>query len=198
MIRTVIFDIGKVLIDYDWDRYIHTLFQDEELIRLQNSVIFGSGLWQEFDRGVMTDEEIIDRMVEKAPTCEKEIRLSLDRLGGCVFRLDYAIPWVREVKGLGYRVLYLSNYSKRLRDANPEVLDFLPEMDGGIFSYEVKLLKPDAAIYRAICEKYELTPAETLFLDDTAENVAGAESFGMHALQFKSYEEARKRILELN
>lgn len=194
MIKTIIFDIGNVLVDFNWSRYIHTLFSDEDIILRINNAIFASGLWPEFDRGVMADEEIIAQMIANAPELENEIRLAINHAGGCIYRLDYAIPWIQSLKKRGYKILYLSNYSLRLREANPYALDFLSEMDGGVFSYEAKLIKPDPAIYQCICEKYRLTPAETIFIDDNGDNINAATDFGLQTIQFIDYEDAQEKL----
>ena len=125
---------------------------------------------------------------------EGEIRTLMDHIGGCVSRWDYAIPWIQSVKATGRRALFLSNYSHLIMDANPGVLDFLPVLDGGVFSCDVKLLKPDRAIYAAICEQYALTPCHCVFIDDLKPNVQGARDFGMQAIQFQSYEQAQRDL----
>ena len=195
MINTVIFDIGNVLIDFDWDGYIHSLFPDESIITRFNEAIWTSNLWQEFDRGVMTDEEIIAKIIERTPGLEKEVRQILDGIGATIISWeDTTLPWIRDLKRRGYRVYYLSNYSKLLREQNPEALGFLSEMDGGVFSYEVHLLKPDPAIYRALLEKYDITPSEAVFLDDREDNVRGAEAVGLHAIRFLDHADAVEKL----
>ena len=79
----------------------------------------------------------------------------------------------------------------------PNVVDFLPLTDGGVFSYEVHLLKPDRAIYEEICKKYSLIPSECIFIDDRKENVEAARTFGMQAIHFKSYEDTDKELQEM-
>ena len=75
--------------------------------------------------------------------------------------------------------------------ANPGVLDFLPYMDGGVFSCHVKLIKPDLAIYLCLLKKYGLRAEECLFIDDREENVAVARELGMQVVRFEGYEQAR-------
>ncbi len=197
MIKSVIFDIGEVLVDFDWDGYIHSLFSDEETIRRINKAVWENRLWVEFDRGVMADEEIIRRMTECEPEFAEEIRFSMEDVSKTVRRRDTAIPWIRSLKMRGLSVFYLSNYSFRLRMQNPQALDFLKEMDGGIFSYEVHLLKPDPAIYCTICDKYRLTPEETAFIDDVEENVKGAKVCGLQAIRYTTQEETEQTLLKL-
>ncbi|MBQ9528176.1 MAG: HAD family phosphatase [Fretibacterium sp.] len=191
MIDTVIFDIGNVLAEFNWDRYIHQLFSDESVISKVNDAIWGNMLWEEFDRGVMDDEEVIAAFIERDPDVEREIRLACKHVGGCIKRMDHAIPWIREVKSMGCHAFYLSNYSRINMRANPDVLDFIPLMDGGVFSCDVHLLKPDRAIYARICQEYGLTPSSCAFIDDVASNVEAARNFGLHAIQCLSPEQAR-------
>lgn len=100
------------------------------------------------------------------------------------------------MKNKGYNVYYLSNYSHFNMSTAPEVLDFIPYMDGGIYSCDVQLLKPDMAIYELLCKKYELVPSECVFIDDRKENVEAARAFGMQVIHFKSYETADKQLQE--
>ena len=197
MIGTIVFDIGNVLIRFDWEGYIRRVLDDPDAIAEAEDAIWGHGLWVELDRGVMSDEEILEGFIAHAPSREREIRLLWDRIGECVHKLDYAIPWIQNLKDAGRRVLYLSNYSRRIRDANPGALDFLPLMDGGVFSCDVGLIKPDRAIYAKLCETCGLTPSECLFIDDVAENVKGALDYGFQAFRFQSCEQARARIEDL-
>ncbi|MBR1671627.1 MAG: HAD family phosphatase [Fretibacterium sp.] len=191
MIDTVIFDIGNVLAEFNWDRYIHQILDDEGVIGRVNEAIWGHGLWEEFDRGVMDDEAIIAGFVSHAPEVEREIRLACARIGGCITRLDHAQPWLREVRATGRRVLYLSNYSRIIMKGNPGALDFLPLTHGGVFSCDVHLLKPDRAIYARICREYGLTPSSCVFIDDVEGNVQAARDFGLNVIQCRSYEQAR-------
>ena len=145
MIKTVIFDIGNVLMKFDYMPYIRRLLGDEEVIYRVNGAIWRSGYWNELDRGG-DKEEIFRMMLAAEPDYQEEIRLVFDNIGQCMFRMEYAIPWILELKERGYQVLFRSNYSRNTMDANPEVLDFLPYMDGGVFSCDVHLVKPDPAI----------------------------------------------------
>ncbi|MBQ6622723.1 MAG: HAD family phosphatase [Mogibacterium sp.] len=192
-IRTVIFDIGRVLIEFEWKDYILGLFDEKTAIAVTEAM-WKTGYWHELDRAVLTEEEILSLFYSAAPEYREEILTAFERVGECVKRLDYAIPWIEDLKARGYQVLFLSNYSMHVMSSNPAALDFLPHMDGGVFSCDVKLIKPDPAIFAAICDKYDLTPSACLFIDDNAANVEAARAFGMNAIRFKTYEQARADV----
>ena len=70
--------------------------------------------------------------------------------------------------------------------------------DAMTISAEVGVVKPDARIYRKALETLDVAPAESVFLDDFPENVAGAHAVGMHAIHFKQVDQALaelKRVL---
>ncbi|MBQ9404520.1 MAG: HAD family phosphatase [Synergistaceae bacterium] len=195
-IKNVIFDIGNVLVDFDWGSYTHSIFMDEMLIQELDTAIWGDGRWDRLDWG--EDSEIaIQRMIDYAPEYESEIKLLFSRVGEVLSKREYSHDWIKSLKSRGYGVYYLSNYSKLVMDANPDVLDFLPLMDGGVFSCNVHLIKPDHKIYRYIANQYNLVPSECVFIDDLLQNVQAAEDCGFHAIQFLTYQQARLDLEEL-
>ena len=198
MIKNVIFDIGNVLMDFRWDDYMLKLHKnDAAKIKAINAAIWEKGYWPALDRGEITGAEATEKAVAVAPTLEKEIRETLAGAGKAMHKFDYAIPWLKELKEMGQRVYYLSNYSEFAMQANPGVLDFMPYMDGGVFSCFVKLIKPNKAIYQTITEKYRLNPAECIFTDDMPENVRAAQEYGFNAVLFESYAVTYPKIMGL-
>ncbi|MBR1419326.1 MAG: HAD family phosphatase [Synergistaceae bacterium] len=203
-INTVIFDIGNVLANFGWHLYIDELLASmgsldkraevERAIWLSHSPVRPQyKLWDELDIGLMSDEEIIDGFVSHAPACEREIRTacSPEHIGKCIIKLNTAVPWICHVKNNNFRVLFLSNYSKIIMNANPEALDFLPFLDGGIFSCDVHLIKPDLKIYEMLINKYNLEPERCVFIDDIERNVNAAREAGLNAIKLDTHEQAR-------
>ena len=65
MIKTVIFDIGNVMVDFCFRQFIaRTGYQEEILDRIEKATL-GSGFWNELDRGVMSYEEVLSKFIEK-------------------------------------------------------------------------------------------------------------------------------------
>ncbi len=196
MIKTVIFDIGNVLMNFDWKGYMASRF-DEETTEAVNKAIWTNLHWLDLDRGLLNGEEVINATVSEAPEFEASIREAFENAGGCMHKFDYAAPWIKEVKALGFKAYYLSNYSEYLMHANPEVLYFLPLTDGGIFSCHVHLLKPDPAIYELFCRTFGLKKEECLFIDDNRDNIDSAREFGLNAFLFEGYEKSYPEIMAL-
>ncbi|MGN0837678.1 MAG: HAD family hydrolase [Pyramidobacter sp.] len=196
MISTVIFDIGNVMMKWNWERRLRRYF-DDATARAVSRAVLGNYNWNEMDRGVRTLSEVEQYAVKAAPDCAAEIRFTIGHLSEFAQRCDYAIPWIAQLKKKGYRVLYLSNYSYDLMRLRPDVLDFVPFTDGGIFSCNVRLTKPERAIYERLCSDWHVTPSEGLFIDDTQANVDAAKDYGLGACRFIDYETSYRPIMEL-
>ena len=93
-----------------------------------------------------------------------------------------------------YKVGLISNAWSDLR---PWIISkkFTDAFDAMTISAEARVAKPDACIYQIALEKLGVAPAESVFLDDSPENVSGAKAVGMHAIQFIRPEQA---LAELN
>lgn len=197
MIRTVIFDIGNVLVGFRWEEYFESLGYDHETLEKIGLATVQSPAWNEYDRGLMTDEEVLERFVQNDPSIEKEIRESLANINGMLERFDYAVPWIKELKAKGYQVLVLSNFSHKTYTECIDTLDFLPYTDGGILSYKEKCIKPEPAIYKRLIELYNLIPEECVFLDDLQRNLDGAAAFGIHTIRFENQAQAKEELKKL-
>lgn len=197
MIRTVIFDIGNVLAGFDWKSFYLKFGYPEEIFQRLAKATVGSSSWAEYDRGALSDEELIEEFVKNDPGIEKEIRESLSDIKGMVVRYEYAIPWIKELKGKGYKVLVLSNFSSKGYKECREALDFLDYVDGGILSFQEKLVKPEPEIYRLLIDRYGLNPKECVFMDDTEKNLPTARKFGMHTILFENREQAVEELRKL-
>ena len=141
-------------------------------------------------RFIMSLDEAVDLVVQGAPHLEKEIRLAVKELFLQVESYPYATEWVRSLKEKGYRVYILSNYGEIPFAASKARMPFLPYVDGQVISYEVREVKPSAAIYQALCDKYHIDPDKAVFIDDSPVNVAGAKAFGLHTILFTDYANA--------
>ena len=194
MIKTVIFDIGNVLTRFCWDEYFADFHYDRETLKRLAAATVLSEDWKQYDLGNLSDEEVLSLFIENDPTIEQELRASLLCVKGILKKCDYAFPWIKELKGRGLQVLYLSNFSKKVLNDCMDAMDFLPYTDGGIFSFRVHQAKPDAAIYRTLLQTYSLLADECIFLDDTPENIKAAEALGFHGIVFQDVKQAQDEL----
>lgn len=197
MIQNIIFDIGNVLTDFRWREYLADQGFGADLIDRIAAASTLSPVWNEYDRGVWTDEQILQGFVDNDPEIEDEIRRAFDDFHGLVVKRDYAIPWIQELKERGFRVYYLSNFSRKAHRECADALDFIPYTDGGILSYMDQVIKPDAAVYELLMSRFGLEAGESVFLDDTPHNVEAARKVGMEGIIFTDKEQAVKELKEM-
>ena len=197
MIKNIIFDVGKVLVEYDPDGMMKKLGFDEETLQTVNQAVFQNELWNESDRGVLSPEELLEAFIANNPAYEKEIRQVIDAVGDTISLMPYAVEWVKGLKEKGYHLYILSNYAEYTYEKTSHKMEFLPYMDGVVFSYRCKLIKPEKEIYEYICKTYELKPEESVFLDDRKDNVEAARNMGMHGIVFENYAQGSETLEQL-
>ena len=197
MIKNVVFDIGNVLAAFAWEEFYKSFGYSEEVFEKMADATVRSEAWHELDRGILSTEEIIDLFVRNDPTIEKELRNTFKQVTRLVTRLDYAVPWICNLKEKGYRVFIISNFSERARQDCADALDFLPMVDGAILSYEDKIIKPNPAIYQLLCNRYQINASECVFIDDLPRNVEAAKKEGMQGIIFENEKQAKEELCKL-
>ena len=198
VIKTVIFDIGNVLVDFCWRKMFEGFgLEGDELERFADATVRHQA-WVDLDQGIITTEEAKEAYAKEVPEYREYIDRIYQEMDKMLVQFDYAVPWIKELKERGYRIYILSNWSKPAYDAcQNTALSFLPLVDGVVFSYEELVIKPDKKIYDIICKRYDINPAEAVFLDDTEKNIISAREYGLHGIVFQSYEQGRKELEEL-
>jgi putative hydrolase of the HAD superfamily len=101
---------------------------------------------------------------------------------------DRVFQWIDQLRAGGLRVGILSNLPIPLGERLREIPGFLDHFDHVTFSYELRVVKPQAAIYEDSIRGLETRPDQALFIDDRPENVEGARAVGMHAEVFDTWE----------
>lgn len=197
MIKNIIFDIGNVLVGFTWrEFYAGFGYGDEMLERLAEATV-RSAMWDEVDRGVLSDEELVEGFIRNDPSLEQDLRRIFRNIQGLIVKYEYAAPWVKSLRDAGYHCYYLSNFSRKVRVDCREALEFLEYMDGGVFSYEDHLIKPDTKVYELLLVRYGLKAEDCVFMDDTERNLPPAEKLGIHTILFQDRKQAASELERL-
>ncbi len=185
MIKNIVFDMGGVLIDFNFKRTMNECFPEKYHTILQDKV-FGGELWRQLDRGTVKSEDIIPEILSQIP--EETWPLISEMLSDFY---PYMPPFenmynfVKRLKDAGYSVYLLSNATPRFFDRYLDI-PAITLMDGMFISCVYKLLKPEREIYEAFCNKFNLIPEECFFIDDMPANIQGAKAYGMKGFVFKA------------
>lgn len=182
MIKHIVFDMGKVLVDYVADAVCRHYMTDEEEIREVCTAVFVSPEWVFLDMGVMEEEEALARMQARLDHPHAREMAAL-----CFWHWHEYNMWpmegmgelVEKLHGLGFGIYLCSNASVRLLECYKEVIPGIQYFDGILFSAEEKCMKPQKEIYEHLFARYRLKPEECYFIDDQPLNIQGAENCGM-------------------
>lgn len=197
MIKNIIFDFGNVLVEYNIKEFMVKKGMSPDMIkRLLKASIMGP-FWDEFDRGVLTEDEAFEGFLSIDPEIGEELHTVFDNIHGMLTKRDFATDWIKDLKQTGYNVYYLSNYSKKAFEECADSVDFIEYMDGGIMSHQVLMIKPDPNIYKLLLNRYNLKPEECLFVDDTPQNVEVSQTLGMKGIVYTNKEDVDSYISEI-
>ena len=186
MYKSIIFDLGGVMVDFDPKAYLVDRLCNAAIEEQVYDLTFGSEEWQQLDAGLVSRFNGNSSMLKKAKAAGREFEVQgvLDDWPHILRPRRRMQELVRKLKSRGYCVYYLSNIPE-------DVLDFLTErdlkdlFDGGVASCEVHINKPDPRIYKALLDKYQLKAGESVFIDDRLENVQAAFRLGFAGIQMK-------------
>jgi len=104
------------------------------------------------------------------------------------------LAWQLKIKQRGLLTAIVSNMGDAVHEHMKREQDWLSRFDLLVWSYQLRVAKPDPAIYRYALERLGTRPDETFFLDDKAENVDTAVALGMKGLVFSSVEKLRSDL----
>jgi HAD superfamily hydrolase (TIGR01509 family) len=186
MIRTVVSDLGRVVLWFDNNIFLRKLAElaDRPFDQVKAIVHDDLELLRRFDAGAVTPVGFYERVTE-AVGAELPYAAFFDMYSD-IFTLNRAaVDVLSRVKAAGYKSLLLSNTDPErfgfVRRRFPEILFF----DAYVLSYELRLLKPDPAIYLAAARLAGVRPDECVFIDDMEENIAGAVETGFEGIHYR-------------
>jgi HAD superfamily hydrolase (TIGR01509 family) len=186
MIRAVVSDLGRVVLWFDNNVFLRKLAEraGKPFDAVKATVHGDLGLIRRFDGGEVTPAGFCER-VTAAVGVDMSYADFFAIYNDIFTPNPAAIDVLSRVKAAGTRTLLLSNTDPErfgfVRRRFPEVLFF----DGYALSYELKLLKPDPAIYLAAARLAGSRPDECVFIDDMEENVRGAVEAGFHGVLYR-------------
>ncbi len=202
-VRDFVFDFGGVVFDWNPAAMVRSHFRDNwqgfESAEALGRAIFVHADWLAFDRGERTLLEVAEqtahRLAIPQPTIHgllAPIAEQLQPIGSTVALLQSLRE--RREAGEDLRLLFLSNMPAPFARTLEQRHAFIQWFDGGIFSADVRLLKPQAEIYQLLERRYRMKPGTTLFIDDHRPNVQTAAALGWQTLHLTDPVQLSKQV----
>ena len=196
-IKTIIFDLGGVLIDWNPEYLYLDIFEGD---RVKMNAFFEQVCtmdWSENqDAGYPLSKATEDR-IALFPEYETLIKIYYRRweemLGEAITGSVQILK--KLINDPKFRVVALTNWSAETFPVALKRFDFLHWFEGIVVSGTEKTRKPYPEIYQITLDRFNIAPSETLFIDDNLRNIKGAEAIGINGIHFSTPE---KLIIDLN
>lgn len=188
----VIFDLGGVIMKNGGPRDFTRRYPDHDPAVVAEIVMGPHHLdtdhqWHRLERGEITMAEcraLTKEMLDAAGIVATVPPPTPSASGGSFnFQLnEEMVAFIHDLKSAGLPIGILTNNVKEFRDMWWPLMDFDSVFDTIVDSHEVKMRKPNPAIYHLTMERIGATPGRTAFLDDLRANVDAANAIGMHGV----------------
>lgn len=185
-----VFDFGGVV--FQWrplellKRELPQRAPDDEKARHWMQQFFQDygGDWGDFDRGVLDGPGVVSRIAARTGLPVPEVQRVVDGVPAELQLIPATATLIQRLRGAGRRLFFLSNmpvpYARHLSAAHP-----LHEwFEAGVFSGDVRCIKPDPAIFALAQQRFGVPAAELMFFDDHPANIDAARAAGWQALHF--------------
>lgn len=201
-IDAVVLDVGNVLIRWDPRALYRKIFvnadgtPDEDKVTwfLANICDPQWNIQQDLGRSIAEGNAVLIRQFpEWRDAIEAYYGRHLEALPGPI---ESTVESMRALRSAGVPVHGLTNYGRETFAMARARFDFLNEFDGVVVSGEEGLVKPDPAIFELLINRFKLTPARTLFVDDSRANIDAAARIGFQVHHFTDPDALKPRLFE--
>jgi len=185
-IKAIVFDLGNVLIPFDYNIIINKLDLIEEGLgkRFYNLYQVNYHLHRAYEKFAISTDEFLSEMLEF--TEHKIDSETFCKIYSEIFTINENLTALLPILKKNYKLVLLSNTNYIHQKYGYGHYKFFENFDKLILSHEVKAVKPEPEIYNSVMAYTGLKPVEHIFIDDVQEYVDGAKNMGWNAIRFIS------------
>ena len=184
MIKNIVFDFGQVMVQFQPSYMVGKYVSDAADAKLLETVVFDRLYWDRLDAGTISDAEVLE-------ACKKRLPERLWSAAEQIYynwiynipQIDGMAELVCDIKSRGAHVFLLSNISTYFA-AHADEITVLGLFEKCIYSAVCGMTKPHKDIFEYLCAECDILPKETLFIDDSPVNIAGAAAVGITGYLF--------------
>lgn len=195
MIQAVVFDVGRVLYQWDMAVLIDTLTDDPALRDHILSEVITEAWHFQHDAGRPLADMLAERIAE-FPHAERFLRAYAARFNETIpGPVPGSLEIVREVASAGVPLYAITNFGAEFWAAFRPTAPIFDLFGDIVVSGEEKLVKPDPAIYALAADRFGYAPQAMVFIDDNRANVEAARACGWHAHHFTDAARLRAELV---
>ena len=193
-VRNVIFDLGGVVFDWNPDHIVSRVQPVPELRAALKAALFGHADWRLFDRGTLTEPELIERLQLRLGATRREVEAILDAVRNSLVEKPETIKLMRALQRQGTPLYCLSNMPASVYTHLRQRHNFWDAFSGIVISGEVQMMKPEPEVFVHLLATFNLRAQECVFIDDLPANIESARQVGLHAIWFKDAAQCRREL----
>jgi 2-haloacid dehalogenase len=182
--KRVVFDIGNVLVRWRPDALALKVTGSPERAQHFRDVVCNDAFLLAYDQATNC-AQAVEEWARRHPDYAQALRAFdarwMEALPGAI---EENVAILKALKARGEKVYSITNYPSEKFDASRARFPFYDLFDVVLVSGKEKLVKPDPAIYHRLFERTGEAPADLIFVDDMAENIAAARACGMQTIHF--------------
>ncbi|MDN5324432.1 MAG: putative hydrolase of the superfamily [Thermosipho sp. (in: thermotogales)] len=183
-IENVVFDLGRVLLNWDPYGYMKKRFK-KEVADFLRSYVFETDDWDLMDKGELTEDKLWEMKLKNYPEYREYILHMKEKVVELLSPIEENIKIVYKLKDMGYKLYILSNFSAKTFEKVYKKYEFFKYFDGMVISSHVKEVKPNVKIYKILVQKYNINPANSLYIDDKVENIETGKKLGFKTIHLE-------------
>ena len=189
-IKNIVLDVGGIIFD-DSKKNI------EKLLGKNCDIIYKLAYGKSFKECLLGNKKINEHIESLSNYKEFEnlkYILSKENLYKSYPLITMNFEYIKTLQKQGYKLYLLTNITEDSYNYINDLININSVFDGGIYSYQEHIIKPDKRIYNLLIDKYNLKKEETIFFDDKEKNVISAINQGISSYVFKSIEDIKNII----
>ena len=189
-IKNIVLDVGGIIFD-DSKKNI------EKLLGKNCDIIYKLAYGKSFKECLLGNKKVNEHIESLSNYKEFEdlkYILSKKNLSKSYPLITTNFEYIKTLKKQGYKLYLLTNITEDSYNYINDLININSIFDGGIYSYQEHIIKPDKRIYNLLIDKYNLKRSETIFFDDKDKNVISAINQGISSYVFKSIEDIKNNI----
>ncbi|HEY5915100.1 MAG TPA: HAD family phosphatase [Verrucomicrobiae bacterium] len=196
-IKAIVFDLGKVLVDFDYSIAIRKIAARSTIsVADLSRSITTAPLLLDYECGKLTSEEFFVR-VRSATGFQGDIEEFANLFGNIFSPIEPMIDLHRSLSGGGFPTFIFSNTNDLAVRHIRKTFPFFNRFSGYVLSYEHGSMKPAAEFYRVLEQQSGFRGPEIFYLDDRPENVAAGAARGWQAVVHQTPEETIRKVRAL-